>query len=88
MSDLKLLFWVKELYPLFDAYATPYKGKHHYWTGLLLLARAGLFVVYSANTTHNPTVDLLTNVIVMSALLAYLAVCGGVYRHWLATGVD
>ena len=70
VSNLKLLFWVKEFYPLFDAYAAPYKGKHRYWTGLLLLARAGLFVVYSANTTHNPTVDLLTNVIVLSALLA------------------
>ena len=82
VSDLKVFFWVKEFYPLFDAYAAPYKGKHHYWTGLLLLVR-GLFVVYLANTTHNPTVDLLTNVIVMSVLLAYLAVCGGVYKHWL-----
>ena len=83
VSDLKLFFWVKELYPLFDAYVGPYKGKHRYWTGLLLLARAGLFVVYSVNTTHNPTVDLLTNVIATSVLLAYLAVCGGVYKHWL-----
>ena len=83
VSNLKLFFWVRELYPLFDAYAGPYKGKHRYWTGLLLLVRAGLFVVYSVNTTHNPTVHLLTNIIATSFLLAYLAVCGGVYKHWL-----
>jgi hypothetical protein len=83
VSHLKLFFWVKELYPLLDAYAGPYKGKHRYWTGFLLLARAGLFVTYSVNTTHNPKVDLLTNVITTSVLLAYLAVCGGVYKHWL-----
>ena len=83
VSNMKLFFWVKELYPLFDAYAGPYKGKHRYWTGLLLLARVALFIIYSVNTTHNPTVNLLTNVIATSILLAYLAVCGGVYKHWL-----
>lgn len=82
-SDFKLFFWVKELYPLLDAYAGLYKGKYRYWTGLLLLVRGGLFVGYSVNTTHNPTVDLLTNIIATSILLAHLAVCGGVYKHWL-----
>ena len=83
VTNMKLFFWVKELYPLFDAYAAPYKGKHRYWTGLLLLARAALFVAYSVNTTHNPTVNLLINVIATSVLLTYLAVCGGVYKHRL-----
>ena len=82
ISDRKLLFWVRKLYPLFDAYAGPYKGKHRYWTGLLLLARVGLFVIYSVNTAHNSTVDLLTTIIAAAFLLAYLSACGGVYKHW------
>ena len=32
-SSYRVLFWVKRLKPLFDAYTGPHKDKHRYWTG-------------------------------------------------------
>ena len=46
ISHYKALFWVNKLKPLFDAYTGPYKDKHRYWTGLLLLLHIGLFVPF------------------------------------------
>ena len=39
-SQYRILLWVQRLKPLFDAYTGPYKGKHRYWPGLLLVIRA------------------------------------------------
>ena len=59
--------WVSSLYnrfkPLFDAYMGPYKDKHRYWTGMLLLARVVLIVLFSSiantNTVAGPQLNLL-----------------------------
>ena len=49
--------------PLFDAYMGPYKDRHHYWTGMLLLARVVLIVLFSSiantNTVAGPQLNLL-----------------------------
>ena len=82
ISHYKALFWVNKLKPLFDAYTGPYKDKHRYWTGLLLLLRIGLFCVFSANTTGEPAINLLVIVIVIVCLFAYLGLLGGVYKYW------
>ena len=81
LSHYKLLFWVAKLHPLFDAYTGPYKSKHRYWTGLLLLLRVCLFLIFSLNTTGDPTINLLATVIAMLCLFAYLSMVGGVYKH-------
>ena len=59
--------WVSSLYnrfkPLFDAYMGPYKDRHRYWTGMLLLARVILIVLFSSisniNTVAGPQLNLL-----------------------------
>ena len=59
--------WVSSLYnrfkPLFDAYMGPYKNKHRYWTGMLLLVRVVLIVLFSSiantNTVAGPQLNLL-----------------------------
>ena len=59
--------WVSSLYnrfkPLFDAYMGPYKDMHRYWTGMLLLARVVLIVLFSSiantNTVASPQLNLL-----------------------------
>ena len=50
-SHLHLLSWVKSpnLNAILDAYHAPYKPKHRYWTGLLLLVRCSLFLVFAFN---------------------------------------
>jgi hypothetical protein len=73
---------IAKLHPLFDAYTGPFKFRHRYWTGLLLLARVFLFLVFSLNSSNDPSINQLTIAISMLCLLAYLALVGGVYRHW------
>ena len=82
-SQYRVFSWVNKFKPLFDAYTGPYKDNHRYWTGLLLLARIGLFIVFSANVTGDPFTNLLAIIIVIIFLFAYLALFAGVYKTWL-----
>ena len=82
-SHYKVLCWVNKFKPLFDAYTGPYKDNHHYWTGLLLLVRILLFIVFSTNVTGDPSTNLLAIIIVTTCLFAYLALFAGVYKTWL-----
>ena len=54
-----IMSWVNKLKPLFDAYTGPYKANHRYWTGLLLIVRIALLILFSLNQTKNPTINLL-----------------------------
>lgn len=77
------LRWVTRLLPIFDAYTGPYKIKHRYWTGLLLLVRIFLFLVFSLNVAGDPTINHLATIITILCLLIYSAHVGGVYRNWV-----
>lgn len=81
-SHYNLLFFVAKLVPLFDAYTGPYKIQHRYWTGLLLLIRVLLFLIYSINTLGDPMINLLATSVTMFCLFAYLSMIGGVYKIW------
>ena len=82
-SHYKLFHWVNKFKPLFDAYTGPYKDKHRYWTGLLLLVRIVLFIVFSTNTSGDSTINLFAVIVVVMCLFAYLAIFGGTYKNWL-----
>jgi len=56
--------------PLFDAYVGPYKDKHCYWGGLLLVACAVLILVYALTSLGDPAVNLLANTVVVFSLTA------------------
>ena len=58
-SQYKVFGWINQFKPLFDTYTGPYKDKHCYWTGLLLLVRIALFTVFSTNTFGDPAINLL-----------------------------
>ena len=81
-SSYKLLSWVKRLKPLFDAYTGPYKDRHRYWTGLLLLVRIVLFLIISMNSHGKADINLLAIISTVLSLLVYLAFAGGVYKAW------
>ena len=82
ISHINMIAWVTKLQPLFDAYTGPYKFKHRYWVGLLLLVRVCLFLVFSLNTYGDPTINLLAIIACMFTLFAYLSIIGGVYKLW------
>ena len=77
--------------PLFDAYMGPYKDSCRYWTGMLLLARVVLIVLFSSfantNTVAGPQLNLLLLVLSSSSLLA-LTTALKPYRNKLLNGLE
>ena len=71
--------WVSCFYnkfkPLLDAYMGPYKDSCRYWTGMLLLVRVVLIVLFSSfsntNTVAGPQLNLLFISIASTLLLAF-----------------
>jgi len=45
-----------KLKAILDSYLAPYKLKHRYWTGLLLLLRCALFLVFAFNVAGDDSV--------------------------------
>ena len=84
LSKCKILFWVRNtrLMSLMDAYHAPYKARHRYWPGLLLLISMVQYFISAFNTTGNPAVNLFAVVILTTALLVYKSIIAGVYKHW------
>ena len=79
----KVLFWVQKLKPLFDAYTGPYKDKHRYWTGLLLLIRIVLFLTFSI---YGKT--LLAIILTVLILFMHMILAGGVYKKWSVNALE
>ena len=87
--------WVSSLYnrfkPLFDAYMGPYKDMHRYWTGMLLLARVVLIVLFSSiantNTVAGPQLNLLL-LSLSSFALSCLAAALKPYKKKLLNGLE
>ena len=84
-SSYRVLFWVKKLKPLFDAYTGPYKDKHRYWTGLLLLVRIVLFLIFSVNIRESADINLLAIIV---TVLLLLALAGSVYKRWYLNVIE
>ena len=83
-----MISWIWKIKPLLDAYTGPFKDKHRYWTGLLLLVRVVLYIVYSTNVGGDPAVNLLATCITVICLLTYLVLAGGVYKTWPLTVLE
>ena len=79
-SHYKVFGWINQFKPLFDAYTGPYKDKHRYWTGLLLLIRIAFFTVFSTNISGDPAINLLAITVTIICLFTYLALFAGVYN--------
>ena len=86
--------WVSSLYnrfkPLFDAYMGPYKDRHRYWTGMLLLARVVLILLFSSiantNTVAGPQLNLLLSL--SSFILFGLTAALKPYKNKLLNGLE
>ena len=63
----KGLHWLK---PFLDAYYGPFKDKHHYWVGVLLVVRGVLFIFFAYFFAVENNVNLLVTVISSFSLAA------------------
>ena len=77
-----ILAWVRRLKPLFDAYTGPYKDKHRYWPGLLLVVHVVLFLVFLVNVFGEPAISLLTVIVTTFCIFNFTIITfGGIYEN-------
>ena len=79
-SGHRLFQWVNKLKPVFDAYAGPYKDKYRFWTGMLLLVRTLLIILFTINYAGSVEINMLIILVVSSALL--IAQSNSIYKKW------
>ena len=79
--------WVNRLKPFLDAYQGPYKDKHRHWTGVLLVIRGLLCLIYSI-ILHESEKILLVTILVSFLLVAYGWCSGGVYKKWFVNALE
>ena len=79
----RIFKWTRDqrLQTFIETYHTPYTPKHRYWTGLLLLARAILYLVAAVNISNDSTVAQTAIIVTICCILALKAFIGSrVYR--------
>ena len=79
-SHKRVLRWMLKLKPFIDAHTGPYKDKHRYWPGFLLLVRAGAFFLFALNSQTNQRVNAALVTVITICLMFYLLFIRGVYR--------
>ena len=82
ISHLRLFSWVNRLKPFMDSYHAPYKPKHRYWPGLLLVLRFVLLLVFAFNHQQDPSINLITILVGTGFLQLWALASGGVYKNW------
>ena len=84
-SKFKLISWINtpKVKPFLDAYHAPYTDKHRYWTGLMLLLRLVLFLIFAVNALGEPSVNLLAIASSTAAVLTLYIISGTrIYKTW------
>ena len=72
-----------------ETYHKPYTSKHRYWTGLLLLVRAVLYLITAVNVSNNPQIAL-TSIIFSVCCIVLLGrfIQKGPYRKRPVDGLE
>ena len=81
-SGRRVCRWVNKLKPVFDAYAGPYKDRYRMWTGLLLVTRTFLIILFSLNEIITASPDFNHFVTLITSLALLLFSTRGIYRKW------
>ena len=83
-SHLRPLHWINTLKPFFDTFYGPFKDKkqHQVWTGILLVSRVLILIVYAATSTYSPNANILLMSVIATLLLVYNAMAGLIYKKW------
>ena len=83
-SNMKILFWINntKLKAFLDSYYSPYEERHRYWTGLLLVVRFALLLVFGTNVFSEESENLLAISAASFGLLVWPWFIGTVYKNW------
>ena len=90
ISHLRLFSWVNStrLKAFMDSYHAPYKAKHRYWTGLLLVLRFVLLLVFALNLQEEHSINLLAILVTNGLVVAWAWLGGGIYRNWCLDALE
>ena len=88
MSHVRLFSWVNKLKPFMDSYHAPYKAKHRYWPGLLLILRFVLFLIFALNPQQDPNTNLLAILVGTGILQMWAWSGGGIYKNWCLDALE
>ena len=90
VSHLKLFSWVNnaKTKPFMDAYHAPYKAKHRYWPGLLLVLQFAFLLVFAFNFQEDHRINLLAILVTVGFTVVWAWVCGGIYRNWCLDALE
>ena len=88
ISHLRFFSWVNRLKPFMDSYHAPYKAKHRYWPGLLLVFRFVLLLVFALNPQQDPSNYLLAILLGAAILHMWAWFSGGVYKKWCLDALE
>ena len=90
ISHLRLFSWVNSarLKPFMDSYHAPYKAKHRYWPGLLLVLRFALLLVFALNLQQNTSINMLAILVGSGILHLWAWISGGVYKKWCLDAIE
>ena len=71
---------------ILDSYHAPYRSKHRFWTGLLLLVRCIVFA--AASYREHFSINLIATLVGTSVLLLYKWVIGPVYKRQINNKIE
>ena len=76
-------------YVFMEAYHVPYTPKHRYWTGLLLLARAIIYLIATANVSGDPQIQLISIIFILSCvILLKMFIATNIFKKWLIDSLE
>ena len=89
-SHLCFLSWVRNpnVKAILDSYHAHYKLKHRYWTGLLLLLRCALYLVFAFNVTGDDSINLLVISATTLGTSVIFGLVGMVYNCWYLNALE
>ena len=91
LPDWKIFKFIKSptLNLFMEAYHAPYTPKHRYWTGLLLLARAIIYLIATANVSGDPQIQLISIIFILSCIiLLKMLIATKIFKKWLIDSLE
>ena len=85
-QDKVIFKWMRyqKLRHFLEPYYAPYTANYRYWTGLLLIVRAFLYLISVLNFSLDPRVDLISTIFIVGGLILLKGVTAKrVYKNWL-----
>lgn len=84
LPNWRIFSWTRKqkLHTFIETYHAPYVSKHRYWTGMLLLIRAILYLITAVNVSNDPQVTLVSVIFTLGFILLLKAFIGRLYRKW------